>query len=204
MNPLDQQEIIDFLKTNITPLPDSIYGPGYRASVTLTDGLFLPCVLFRNPINIVNLAERRFNEERTGRSIFSKSSGLGYKDIIKSFVAHRNSVNYYDIAKIGFSNFAFPDSVLKTIKGETKMAWTGFVARMKDGKEFAFGTSFLFDFFNMPAGYLPNDIEKIINHSYLDKENSLRSYHDNDVYEIFDVNAVYRERPYFECYIDNL
>jgi hypothetical protein len=42
------------------------------------------------------------------------------------------------------------------------MAWTGFIANMKDGKQFAFGTSFLFDFFDMPKGYSPNDIAEII------------------------------------------
>ena len=30
------------------------------------------------------------------------------------------------------------------------MGWTGFVAKMNDGKQFAFGTPFLFKFFDMP------------------------------------------------------
>jgi hypothetical protein len=204
MNPLPQEDIIKFLKTNIQPLSNSIYGSGYRASVVLTDNLYLPCVMFRNPTAIIDLAIRRFKEEQSGKSVFSKSSGLGYREIIKTFVANGNCINYYDIAKVDKSDFAFPESTLRQIRGETKMAWTGFVAVMKDGKKFAFGTSFLFEFFDMPQGYTPNDIIEIINHSYLDKENNLKSYNSSDIYDEFDKTLVYRERPYFECYIDNL
>ena len=75
---------------------------------------------------------------------------------------------------------------------------------MLDGKQFAFGTSFLFEFFDMPQGYTPDDIFEIINHSHLDKENNLKSYHSPEVYEQFDKNLIYREKTYFECYIDNL
>ena len=204
MNSLPQEEIIHFLKANIQPYPNSAYGQGYRASVTLIDGINLPCVIFRNPTQIVDLAERRFKEEQSGKSIFSKSSGLGYKEIIKTFITNGNCINHYDIAKINKSSFAFPEITLKKIKGETKMGWTGFVAKMSDGKQFAFGTSFSFEFFNMPDGYHPDDICEIINHSYFDKENNLKSYHEADIYEKFDRTLVYSDRPYFECFIDNL
>ena len=203
MTPLPTEDIINFLRTNIEPLSDSIYGDGYRASVTLTDGLHLPCVLFRDTSKLVDLAVRRFKEEQSGKGIFSKSSGLGYKEIVKTFVANGNCINHYDIEKVDKSDFAFPLQTLRQIHGETKMAWTGFVAKMKDGKQFAFGTSFLFDFFDLPKGYLPTDIVEIINHSYLDKDVNLKSYHDPKVYEEFDRSLVYRERPYFECYLEN-
>jgi len=204
MSPISEEEIIRFLKTAIQPLPDSNLGDGYRASVTLTDGLYLPCVVFRNASKVVDLAIRRFKEEQSGKSIFSKSSGIGYRDIVKTFVASGNCINYYDIAKVDRSDFTFPEQVLQQIQGETKMGWTGFVAKMKDGNQFAFGTSFLFAFFDMPKGYTPDDIVEIINHTYLDKDGNLKSYHAPEVYEDFDRNLVYRERPYFECYIDNL
>ena len=73
MYPLPQEDIINFLRTNIQVPSDATYGQGYRASVILTDGLELPCVVFRNPITIVDLAVRRFKEEQSGKSIFSKS-----------------------------------------------------------------------------------------------------------------------------------
>lgn len=204
MAPLPVEEIIKFLKDNIRPLTDLNYGNGYRASVTLTDGLHLPCVMFRNTSKIIDLAIRRFKEEQSGKSIFSKSSGFGYREIVKTFVTSGNCLNYYNIAKVNKSDFAFPEQTLGQIRGETKMGWTGFVAKMKDGKQFSFGTSFLFDFFEMPKGYSPNDIIEIINHSYLDKKGNLKSYHVPEVYKEFDKSLVYREKPYFECYLDNL
>jgi len=56
----------------------------------------------------------------------------------------------------------------------------------------------------MPKDYIPTDIVEIINHSYLDKNNILKSYMSPTVFEEFDKSLVYRERPYFECYLDNL
>lgn len=204
MRPLPTEDIIQFLKANIQPQSDTSFGDGYRASVTLTDGLYLPCVMFRNSTDIVDLAVRRFKEEQSGKSIFSKSSGLGYTEIVKTFVASGNCINHYDIAKVDKSDFAFSQQTLGKIRGETKMGWTGFVAKMKDGKQFAFGTSFLFAFFDMPKGYSVDDIVEIINHSYIDKNGNLKSYHSPGVYDEFDRDMVYRERPYFECYLDNL
>lgn len=52
-----------FLKDNVEPLDDNAFGLGYRVSVYLTDGTFLPCVIFRNSNTIVDLAIRRFKEE---------------------------------------------------------------------------------------------------------------------------------------------
>ena len=204
MKCIPPEEIITFLKDNIEPIPDQIYGDGYRAAVTLTDGLYLPCVLFRSSDKLVELAVRRFKEERSGKSVFARSSGMGYKEIVKTFVATGNCINHYSIAKVEASDFAFPLQTLRQINGETKMGWTGFIATMKDGKQFAFGTSFLVDFFTMPQGYLPTDITEIINHSYFDKQGQLKSYHSPDVYQEFDRSMVYRERPYFECYLDGL
>ena len=84
MHPQDLTSIIRFLKDNIEPIEDQNYGPGYRASAVLTDGTPIPCVIFRNPKTIVEPAMRRFDQERSGKGIFSRSSGLGYKDIVKT------------------------------------------------------------------------------------------------------------------------
>lgn len=119
MNYLPDKDIINFLKDNIQPLGDNAYGLGYRAAATLKDGTFLPCVIFRNPSTLINLAIRRFKEEQTGKSIFSKSSGLGYREIVKTFVASGNCVNHYDIVKVDKSRFAFPLDIQKQITGET-------------------------------------------------------------------------------------
>ncbi len=199
-------EIIKFLKDNVEPLEDSAYGVGYRASVYLTDGTFLPCVIFRNPKTVVNLAIRRFKEEQKGNGIFNKSSGVGYYEIVKNFVTNGNCVNDYDIASVEKSQYAFPIPIMKQIRGETSMGWTGFAAKMKDGKFFGFGTRFSVEFFRMPDNYSTSDIEEIVNHSYVLDTGELRphrvpflKYPDD-----YDRAVVYRERPFFECFVDNL
>ena len=206
MNQQQASDIVNFLKSNIEPLNDNARGPSYRASVRLTDGTFLPCVIFRNPKAIVELAIRRFKEEMTGKSIFGGPSQLGYYDIVKSFVTSGNCINEYDIVEVEKSKFVFPLLIQQQIKGETTMGWTGFAAKMKDGKLFGFGTSFSSEFFQMPDGYAPEDIKEIINHSYVLKSGLLRSHHEgyqtrpNDYTDA----VVYREKIFFECFIDGL
>ena len=206
MNSLPDKDIISFLQNNIQPLDDNAYGLGYRASATLKDGTFLPCVIFRNPSTLIKLAIRRFKEEQTGKSIFSKSSGLGYRDIVKSFVASGNCVNHYDIAKVDKSRFAFPLDIQKQIKGETSMSWTAFVAKFKDGRHLGFGTTWNWEFFDLPDDFQAEDIVEIINHSYLLKTGEIighRSSFDR-VTRKDELEKIYSGRQFFECYIDNL
>ena len=200
------KDIIKFLKDNIEPLDDNAYGLGYRASVYLTDGTFLPCVIFRNPKTVINLAIRRFKEEQKGNGIFNRASGVGYYNIVKNFVTNGNCINDYDIDRVEKSKFAFPLTIQSQIRGETTMGWTGFATKMKDGRHFGFGTTFHWEFFQMPDGYSVDDIEEIINHSYVLKTGELRSHkvpffeHPVDYKDA----VIHRERPFFECYIDNL
>ena len=140
------EEKIEFLKKNIEPINDQIYGDGFRASAYLTDGTYIPCVRFRNPKPITELAIRRFDEERKGKSIFHKNSGFGYEDIVQSFLVKKNQIWENDIERIEKSPFAFSKEILGQIKGETTMSWTGFCVKMDDGKLFGYGSRFLFDF----------------------------------------------------------
>lgn len=193
-----KDEIIAFLRNNIEPLEDSMYGLGYRASVYLTDGTFLPCVVFRNPKTMIELAMRRFQEEQ--------GTGDRFYDIVKNFVTSGNCVNDYDIAKVEKSRYAFPISVMQQIRGETTMAWTGFAAKMKDGKFVGFGTTFRFEFFDMPKEYSTDDIEEIVNHSYVLESGELRPHRvpffkpPDDYHKA----KIYHARPFFECFIDKL
>lgn len=199
------ENIIRFLKDNIEPLNDSIYGLSYRASAYLTDGVYLPCVIFRNPKSTVNLALRRFKEEQKGKGIFGKSAASYFK-IVEHFVTSGNQINDYDIEKVEKSKYAFPISTLKQIRSETTMGWTGFAAKMKDGKYFGFGTRFLTDFFQMPDNYSTEDIIEIVNHSYVSKNGEIHSHNVPFLKfpDDWEKDMIYRERPYFVCYIDNL
>jgi len=120
-------------------------------------------------------------------------------------VATGNRINIYDIASIEKSKYAFPASVLKNIHGETTMGWTAFVAKMKDGKLFGFGTSFSFDFFQMPENYSADDIVEIINHSCICENKKICEVKQGPHFTgDYKESTTYRERPFFDCYIDGL
>ena len=125
---------------------------------------------------MVDLACRRFEEEKKQRSILSKKGA--YREIVKTFVASGNVVNDYDIKSVERSRFAVPIPLLNMIEGETKMGWTGFVLEMKDGKQFSFGTAFHFEFFNLPERYRFEDVKTIHNHSQIGKTGKLVSIKD--------------------------
>jgi hypothetical protein len=179
------EKVISFLKKNIEPLPDAIYGPRYRVSATLKDGLVLPCIVFQGANKTVDLAIKRFEETKG-----DGDKAGGYRAIVKNFVASGNSINEYDIQDVSESPFAIPVERMKEIGGETATGWTGFTATMKDGASFYFGTSFNFEFFNMPPGYKAQDIVKITpaQRGVLPKN----------------LNEIHQERPYFTCCVDGL
>jgi hypothetical protein len=138
------EEIVRFVKNNIEPLPAiAHYGQRYRVSATLTDGTFLPCVVVEATKHVVELAMRRFEEEKKGsiKAILSRSGGC--QKIVENIVTTGNCVNYYDIRSVQMSRFSIPLQRLREIAGETSMGWTEFYATMSDGVEFRFGTTFL-------------------------------------------------------------
>lgn len=184
-----EADIIKWVKTNIEPLEDySTSSKLYRCSVVLNDGLELPGVVFRPKKNWVDLAIKRFKEFpiKNGNLL---NRGMNYRSIVETFICSGNRINYYDIKELKESPFAIPLERMREIKGETSMGWTQFTARMADGNEFEFGTTFLTEFFNMPNGYSAKEIIKIIP--------AVRG-------QSIDTKVCYRERPHFECFIDGL
>ena len=152
----------------------------------MNDGLYLPCVVISNSKVQVDLALRRFDETRNDTKLHKS---VGYRSIVKTFVTSGNALNHYDIKELTLSDYALSPPRLAEIKGETAMGWTEFYATMEDGKEFCFGTTFHIEFFCMPEGYKAKNIVKITPAV----RGEPRKY-----------EQVYRERPFFECYIDKL
>lgn len=195
-------EINDFLKSGEEPVPDTHYGDGYRCSVYLKDGLYLPCVVIRKNRKYIDLACRRLQDEQSGKSIF-KDKRNGFRETVKTFVTSGNTINAYDIKSVEPSAYAFPSSLLKQIEGETVMSYTCFVLEMRDGKMFSFGSSFLFAFFDLPSGYAFSDVTQVHNHSFVSPDGSIVTVKDvEDFQNEYQPVSVYRERPYFECYVE--
>ena len=207
---MKEKEILNFLKDFIEPIDDAIYGKGFRASVTLKDGTFLPCVIFRGSEKIVNLAIRRFDEEQSGKSIFTKkSNNLGYRKILKTFVTKGNRINVYDIANVQKSRFAIPVEIIQKIKGETAMSWTAFVIEFKNGEKLSFGTSWSFQFFDIPNEFNFENFTNVISGVYLNKDNQIEPH--KSILSLIDdkerkerLKFIYREKPFFECFLDEL
>ncbi len=107
--------IYEFLKSGEEPFPDANYGEGFRCSVRLKGGLFLPCVMIRKNRIYIDLACRRFDDERNGKSVFLNKES-GYREIVKSFVTQGNRINDYDVESVEKSRFAIPLSLLQKMK----------------------------------------------------------------------------------------
>lgn len=169
------------------PMNDGALGNVHRCAARLTDGLYLPCVAIRSSEPWTDLAIRRFDETMADAKLpFWKrqlGKGVQYRDIVRTFAAGGTRVEWFHIASVEESPFALPLERLAEIKGETSMSWTQFVAVMKDGREFSFGTSYSTEFFDMPAGYTARDVARILLHE---------SRSDQFI----------RERPFFTCYLD--
>ena len=185
-------EIVAFLKANVKPLDDSIYGFRYRAAARLKDGSYLPCVVFQSKRKVVDLALRRFDETRR--------SSREYRGVVESFVTAGNRLADWEVASVEPSPFAWEIEILRTIQGETTMGWTSFVAEMHDGSYVSLGTTFSHEFFDLPSGYTHKDIKTIHSGVVYGAGVGLKPF----AHELLSTSKIYREKPYFTCYVEGL
>jgi hypothetical protein len=189
--------------SSVKPLPDEIYGPRYRCALTLNDGTHLPCAVLQSKSKLVELAKRRIKEELSGKGKLGGPDPYG--QIVSTFAASGNNVNDYDIASADLSRYAPPLSLLDQIHGETTMAWTGWVFEMRDGRMFAYGSSWTMEFFDLPEGYTFEDVLKVHNHSFLSQEGKLCSLElGATLPPEYRPEHLLRERVYFTCHIDGI
>jgi hypothetical protein len=188
---------------NIEPITDSIYGPRYRCALTLKDGTHLPCAILQSKTKRIELAKRRISEEISGKGKIGGPDPFG--QLLGVLVAGGNRVNDYDVASASPSKYAPPLGLLRQIHGETSMGWTGWVFEMKDGKLFQYGSSFRMEFLSLPDGYSFDDVTKVHNHSFLSQSGTLTSLERGRVPPAgYDRTNVFRERIFFECYIEGI
>ncbi|HEU0143554.1 MAG TPA: hypothetical protein VFQ47_02100 [Nitrososphaera sp.] len=188
---MTEEEITRFLSTNVKPI-EGHAGIYYRGAAYLIDGTYLPCVMFGHPQKLVDLAIRRFAE--------TIKDNQNYRGIVTNFVTNRASVQIWNVARVELSPYAWPMDILRQIHGETAMSWTAFTAKMKDGKIFGFGTTYNFEFFDLPEGYTYEDIIEIHSGMVVDEtgvEKEYQSAHSSK-------KVYYREKPFFYCYTEHL
>lgn len=130
---------------------------------------------------------RRFKELRWKRE--------QYRSVIECFVSSGSHVAEYHVQDIEVSPFAWPMELLRTIHGETSMGWTAFVAEMKDGTMYSYGTQFDFEFFDLPPGYMHSDIGRIHSGLVYSKARGLETHGAVSSNELH----LYREKPFFTC-----
>ncbi|MCB1680372.1 MAG: hypothetical protein KDI65_00400 [Alphaproteobacteria bacterium] len=154
---------------------------------------------------MVDLLVRRLEEERGGQGVYSKVSKDPYRDFVGSIFTSQNLIRDFEIKSVCPSPYAIPLDLLKQIKGESIMGWTGFVFEMGDGKLFSYGTSFNFEFFDLPEGYEFSDVKQVHNHSYLSDSGDMLPLRGHAVkfLETSGGLVIYRERSFFECFVND-
>ena len=171
-------EIVKYLNSHVEPVATSAwYKRIFRASAYLRDGIYLPCVIFTNTRDYLNLALHRLE----------KTSGTEYSEVLKSFIASGNTLASDDIERVEISPYALPPSHLREIAnaGETAMGSVSFTAEMADGSEISFLSTFDIEFFDLPQGYSMDQIVRVHPHKSL-------------------AGKPLRELPAFVCYIHSI
>ena len=120
--------------------------------------------------------------------------------VITSFVSGSSRIASYDLKSVEPSPFAWPSNILKMIHGETTMGWTAFVAEMRDGTMHSYGTSFRFEFFDLPDSYSYTDIVKIHSGMVYSSATGLQKFS----LELLEGCSPLREKPFFTCYLREL
>lgn len=193
----------DFVKEiirKVEPLQDHTYGPQYRCSLTLKDGTFLPCAILHSRRRLIEFAKRRILEEMSDQERIVDDP---FSHTLSVFVASGNRVNDHQVSSASESKYAIPPNLLSQIHSETSMGWTGWVFRMNDGKLFSYGSTFNFEFFELPENYSFADVAEVINHSFVDTTGAVRSLKNGEP-ENYVRSTVFRERVHFMCAVDGI
>src|SRR5262249_26098629 len=152
---------------------------------------------------LVELAKRRIREEIDGKGRIGGNDPFG--QLLSSFIAGGNRVNDYDVKSATPSRYAPPLSLLKQIRGETTMAWTGWVFEMSDGALFSYGSSFHMEFFDLPPNYTFDDVVKVHNHSFVSESGTLIALTEGGLIPSeYPKDKLLRERVFFNCAIEGI
>jgi len=203
--PISFHEIL----SSVEPILEPIYGPLYRCSLTLRDGMHIPCAVLQSKPRYIEVMKMLLDDALARKRLWLQGADDlevdPYDSTLSSFISETNIVKDSDIASVEISPYATPPSLINYIQEETLMGWTGWVLEMNDGKRFAYGAEHSKYFVELPDGYGFTNLARVYRHSYLSDDGQLcsleRARRPPDKYQEM---KLLRERNYFTCYIDDI
>jgi hypothetical protein len=81
------------------------------------------------------------------------------------------------------------------------------VFEMTDGRVFSYGSTFNFEFFQLPEEYAFDNVRAVHNHSYVSAAGKicpLPTGMPSSIPNDYDREAIFRDWPYFVCNIDGI
>jgi hypothetical protein len=180
--------IESLVQAGIEEVPADFGGPGYRCAAWLRDGAYLPCVFVKRIGPHADRLRAMMDEEYRGEGSY-KLTADPVREALKGQLAGRNLVTAYAIDRVEPSPFAIPMSFLDQIPGETAMSLFLFALESKEGRRFTFMGSHLPSmlFFDLPPDMQFSDFTRV--HSIGRGRPP--------------AGPTYRERPFFECFVDD-
>lgn len=198
---IQEEDLIYLLSKYVEPVSNTLYGDEYCAAVTLNDGTFLPCVVFRHQRKAIELIYQALHKKHYG--IIDKrpyDTEFIQKGIIRRELVSENIVKFdSDVVKVEKCKYAMPEKVLREMNCTPTHY---FLARFKDGsyENFRWGEGL---FYEEPASNRLEDIVEIFN-SKLMLENreiitlkNLMDWKNNETW----LKKIHITKPYFVCYI---
>lgn len=198
---IDEDDLMYCLNKYIPPVHDTVYGDEYCASVTLNDGTFLPCVVFRHKGKAVELIYDGLHKKRYG-IIDKRPYDMEFvqKGIIEHHLVSENLLKFNsDIIRAEQSRYAMPQRIFQ---GMSTVPTHYFLVKFKDGsyENFRWGEGIFYD---VPHNKRLEDITEVFHSKLILRNNEiieLKNLMDWKTNEA-KLKQMHTAKPYFVCYI---
>lgn len=194
-------DVIYLLNKKEEPISSVIYGDQYCASVTLNDGTFIPCVVFRHIGKAVQLNYEALHKIRYG--IIDKKpydQEFVQKGIIERELTSENILKFdSEVIRVEKCIYAMPGKIVMEMSSRPTHY---FLAKFKDGsyENFRRGEGL---FYEVPVNKNLDDVVEIFNSTLMlqndemIKLKNLSDWKNNEK----NLKKIHVAKPYFVCYI---
>lgn len=198
---IDEYDVLYLLNKKVEPIYSVVYGDEYCASVTLNDGTFIPCVVFRHIGKAVRLNYEALHQIHYGiKDKKPYDQEFVQKGIIERELTAENILKFdSEVVKIEKCIYAMPGKIVKGMSNEPTHY---FLVRFKDGsyENFRRGEGL---FYEVPVNKNLDDIVEIFNSALMLQNNeiiklkNLSDWKNNEE----NLKKIHIAKPYFVCYI---